>query len=132
MTLEDRIEEEMIVTRSELLEEAFEEVQEDIQILEDGQIVVRTSEETTWRGDLLLHLLGSEYAALVGRVESPGLTYDPLYSNLDAGESTIRKQMSEMVERGFVRKDEEFETWRIIPEQLDEIISYIEGTGDDS
>lgn len=132
MTLEDRIEDEMIVNRSELLEEVFDEVQEYIRILEDGQIVVRTSEDITWRGELLLYLLGSEYAAHVDRVETPGLTYRPLYSNLDAGESTVRKQMSEMVDRGFVRKDEEYETWRIIPERMDAIISYIKGTADDS
>ena len=126
MTLEDRINDEMVADTESLLDAEFDRVNKYVTILEDGSVLVEKGENISWQGELLLLMAGREYAARVDRVDEAGVEYDFLYSRLDAGESTIRTHMSEMVDSGYVSKDEESGRWRLVPDRLSAALDYVE------
>lgn len=131
MTLEDRINDEMVADTESLLDAEFDRVNKYVTILEDGSVLVEKGENLSWRGELLLLMAGREYAAQVDRVDEAGVEYEFLYSRLDAGESTIRTHMSEMVDSGYVRKDEESGRWRLVPDRLSAALDYVEELKED-
>lgn len=132
MSLEDRVNEEMVIDRAELLEAEFDRAAKHIRILDSGKIILPDAQSIDWRNELLLYLVASEYAAIGGQRETPGLEYAPLYDWLDAGKSTIRKEMSSLSDQGFVYKDEEHNAWRIVAEQISEMLATVEETLDDT
>jgi len=127
MTLEDRIADEMVQDRKAALEAAFDDVNQYVTLDDAGGIALTTPEDSTWREELLLVLLATEYAAFSGLRETAGSEYPLLYERLDAGESTIRSEMSDLADRGLVAKDPDSDHWRVVPGRTEAILGRVEG-----
>jgi len=128
MGLEDRIEEEMMVDTESRLEEHFEEANQLFRIFQNGSIDIEEDfEDASWRERVLIHLIGHRYAFEGNKVESPGLPYEYFYDRFDVGDSTIREYMNELADDLIVEKDGETDEWRLLPDNLSEVLDRTEG-----
>lgn len=128
MGLEERIEEEMVVDTESILEEHFDEANQMFRIFGDGTIDVEEAfEDASWREKVLIHLIGRLYSYEGGQVETPTLSYEYFYARVDVDESTVRNYMNNLSDDLIVRKNEESGEWKIVPDNLPEALSRIEG-----
>ena len=128
MGLEDKINEEMVVDAESVLEQYFDQANKLFRIFGDGGIDIEDEfEAASWRERVLIHLIGQRYAYEGGRVESPTLSYDYFYARLDVDDSTVREYMNNLKDDLIVKKDEETKEWKLIPDNIPEALSRIEG-----
>lgn len=128
MSLEDRINDEMVVDAESFLEEHFDEAKQLFRIFDNGAIDVRDEyDEAPWRERILIHLIGQRYAYEGGKVNSPTLPYEYFYARVDVDDSTVRKYVNELDDDLIVEKDEETGEWKIVPDNLPKALSNIEG-----
>lgn len=128
MSLEDRINDEMVVDAESFLEEYFEDVNQLFRIFENGSIDIREEfEDAPWRERILIHLIGQQYAYEGGKVDSPILPYDYFYARVDVDESTVRAYVNDLSDELIVEKDDETGEWKIVPDNLPKALSKIEG-----
>ena len=128
MNLEDRINEEMVVDAESLLEEYFEEASQLFRIFGDGSVDTKQEfNDAPWRERVLIHLIGRRYAFEGGNADSPTLSYDYFYARVEVDDSTVRNYMNSLADDLIVTKDDENGEWMIVPDNLPEALSRIEG-----
>jgi hypothetical protein len=128
MDLEDRINEEMVVDAESLLEEYFEEASQLFRIFGDGSIDTKQEfDDAPWREQVLIHLIGRRYAFEGGKADTPTLPYDYFYARVEVDNSTVRDYMNGLADDLVVTKDDESGEWMIVPDNLPEALSRIEG-----
>lgn len=128
MSLEDKINEEMVVDTESVLEQYFDQANKLFRIFRDGSIDIEDEfEAASWRERVLIHLIGQRYAYEGNRAESPTLSYDYFYARLDVDDSTVREYMNNLKDDLIVKKDEETKEWKLIPDNIPEALSRIGG-----
>jgi len=128
MSLEDKINEEMVVDTESVLEQYFDQANELFRIFGDGSIDIEDEfEAASWREHVLIYLIGQRYAYEGARAESPTLSYNYFYARLDVDDSTVREYMNELKDDLIVKKEEETNEWKLIPDNIPEALSRIEG-----
>ncbi|APX95722.1 hypothetical protein [Natronorubrum daqingense] len=129
MSLEDRINEEMVVDAESILEEYFEESNQLFRIFEDGMIDPKSDfDNAPWRELVLIYLIGQRYAYEGGKADAPSLPYSYFYARVDVDESTVRSYMNKLDDDLIVEKDDESDEWKIVPDNLPKALSRIEGS----
>lgn len=129
MSLEDKINEEMVVAAESFLEEYFDQANKLFRIFEDGSVDIKDEfQDAPWRERVLIHLIGQRYAYEGGRAESPTLPYDYFYARLEVDDSTVRAYMNELDDDLIVEKDDESNEWKLVPDNLPKALSRIEGS----
>ena len=128
MGLEERINDEMVVDADSVLDDNFDEAKQLFRIFENGEVDVQEEfEEAPWRERILIYLIGRRYAYEGGKVDTPGLPYEYFYARADVDKSTVRGYMNDLRDDLIVEKDEDSDEWIIIPDNLPEALSRIEG-----
>jgi hypothetical protein len=131
MGLEDKINEEMVVDTESILDQNFEKASNIFRIFGDGSIDIEDEfEDAPWRERVLIYLIGQRYAYEGSRAESPTLAYDYFYARLDVDDSTVREYMNDLKDNLIVKKDEETNEWKLIPDNIPEALSRIEGVSE--
>lgn len=96
---------------------------------EDDTICIReTFEDAPWQERILIHFVGQRYAHELGKVTDPSLRPEYFYNRMDVDNGRIRTYINEIEDDGIVEQDEVTEGWKIVPENLPEALSCIEGT----
>jgi|GEM_PF-3824366 len=128
MGLKERINDEMVADTESFLEEYFDQASELFRIFENGNVVLKDEfEDAPWRERVLIHLIGQRYAYEGEKAEKPTLPYGYFYTRLEVDDSTVRAYMNELNDDLLVEKDEESNEWKIIPNNLPNALSRIEG-----
>lgn len=128
MGLKDKVNEEMVVDAESFLEEYFEEASNLFRIFEDGSVDIKEEfEDAPWREKILIHLIGQRYAYEGEKSEKSTLPYSYFYARLEVDDSTVREYMNELKKDLIVKKEEESGEWKLMPDNLPEALSRIEG-----
>jgi hypothetical protein len=128
MSLEDRIEDEMVVDTESILDDNFDRANELFRIFQDGSIDLTDElSDASWRDKVLAYLLGQQYAHVAGKVDSPSLPYNYFYSRFEVDDSTVRKYMGQLQDDLIVKKYGEDDEWTLVTDNLPEALNRIEG-----
>lgn len=130
MGLKDRIEEEMVVDTTSILDEQFDTAKQYFKIFRDGTTdITEEYKNDSWRNEVLIYLIGQRYGFEADKVERPSLPYEYFYSRIDAGDSTIRTYFNQLQDERIVRKNSDNDEWELVVESLPEALERIEGDG---
>jgi len=128
MSLEDKINEKMLVDAESFLEEYFDQANQLFRIFEDGSIDIKSDfENAAWKERILIHLIGQRYAYEGGQADLPTLSYDYFYARLDVDDSTVRSHMNELSDDLMIEKDGHAGEWKLVPDNLPKALSRIGG-----
>lgn len=95
---------------------------------EDSEIHLREAfENAAWRERVLIHLIGQRYAQELKNVNIASLGLDYFDNRIAIDGGRLQTYLNELDEDHLVERDEETGGWRIVPENLPESLSRIDG-----
>lgn len=127
MGLEDRIEDEMVVDSTTILEDQFDRAVKIVKILEDGTVELRDDyRNLPVKESLLAYLVGQAYASQTGRVNSSALPYQFFYRRFDVDSSRVRHVANELEDEGLIETAEGQSDKRLVSENVARAIDRIQ------
>jgi hypothetical protein len=125
MSLQDRIEEEMVVSTESILEDQFDRANELFDIFEDNTVAITEKySEVDAKEQILIYLIAQQYLEEADRTDSSALPNEYFYERIDKDDSTIRHYCGDLEDEKLLRTTEEGER-ELVVEQMPAAIDRI-------
>jgi len=126
MSLEDKIQEELVTDAETVLESEIDEVSEFFHLHQDGTIVIESEyREIDTKRRILIYIIGQRYVKEGDLAESDTLSSSYFYHRFDGSDRTIRNRLQDLREDGLITKDGQSDH-RLVMENLPDSIDYIQ------
>jgi len=126
MSLEDKIQEELVTDTETVLESEIDTISDFLQLHQDGTIVIENDyRNSDAENRILIYLIGQRYAQEGGLAESDTLSSSYFYERFEASERTIRDWLQSLRESGLITKDGQSDH-RVVAENLPDSINQIQ------
>lgn len=126
MSLEDKIQENLVTDTETVLESEIDAISEFLQLHQDGTIVIESGyRDISNENQVLVYLIGQRYAYEGGLAESDTLPSSYFYDRFEASDRTVRDWLQDLRESGLITKQGQSDH-RIIAENLPNSISRIQ------